>query len=163
MKHKGFTVVELIVVIVVIGILASISLVSYKFVREDAVDTKIRAAVNTVGDAIALHEGQTNSRVAFGTNGVLPSGSVSTLVPKYLKADYKDGLTSKNLSSGGQIMLVFSCGDGSGGFVVYASLNNPSSDDVSRFNSTRKAVASGGCGQTTTEVPSSTYNYAKVF
>lgn len=44
-SKSGFTIVELIVVIVVIAILASITLVAYNNVQKRALDTKIRTTV----------------------------------------------------------------------------------------------------------------------
>ena len=88
MKHKGFTVVELLVVIVVIIILATITIVSYTYIRDDAMDTKIRAAVKTSGDAVQLHETRNNGRIT-GTGYFNVSSGVDTLVPTYLKTGYR--------------------------------------------------------------------------
>lgn len=41
MKHKGFTLVEVLIVIAVISILASISIISYRSVRDNGLDAKI--------------------------------------------------------------------------------------------------------------------------
>ena len=62
MKQRGFTIVELVVVIVVIGILAAITIVSYRGVQQDGMDTKIRSIVKTAGDAISLKESKGGSR-----------------------------------------------------------------------------------------------------
>lgn len=47
-KKIGFTIVELIVVIVVIGILASITVVGYSYVRRDAVESRMKANIGQV-------------------------------------------------------------------------------------------------------------------
>lgn len=161
MKHKGFTVVELIVVVVVIVILATITVVSYSFVREDAMDTKIKATVKTVGDAIQLHESKTGSRIT-GQGYFSNSNSVDSLVPTYLKSGYRDGMTSKNASTSSlHIFRWYPCNNGTGGFIVYASLNNPTTEDTNNFTSLRSS-----CGNTTTQAPTTgnpIYNYAQVF
>lgn len=163
MKHKGFTIVELVVVIIVIGILVSISIVSYTMVTRDAIDTKIKASVKTVGDAVSLHESQTDKRVylngALTNSGGSPAtGVTTTLIPKYLKTDYADDLSSNKLAVGNSIILAYDCADGSGGFVVYSSLNNPTAEETSRFNSTRTS-----CGHDSTTALNAGYNYAKTF
>lgn len=136
MKHKGFTVVELIIVIVVIAILASITIVSYTFIQEDAADTKIRSAMRSAGDAIVLYESRTGSTVP----GIGMDDMDSTLVPNYLKPGYRDGLTSKNttLSSynGGQVISFYRCnatGSVQGSFVIFGSLNNPTTEDIGMY------------------------------
>lgn len=160
-KHKGFTVVELLVVIVVIAILASIVIVSYSWLRGDATDSKIRAVVKTAGDAEMLYEGQGNDRLSHGEFSV--AGGIDTLVSKkILKVGYRDGLSSKNVQNANKIFLFKSCPDSNknGPIVIYASLNNPTSDDINNFNNARNQ-----CGHMTS-VPASganTYNYAQIF
>lgn len=157
MKHKGFTVVELLVVIVVVGILAAITIVSYSFLRDDAMDTKIKSVVKTAGDAMLLYESKNPRPTSYGYFQAY-GGLESNLVPDYLKRDYRDGLSSKNSSSPSSIFQWYSCGDG---FVIYASLNNPSSEDIASMQRTRTA-----CGNSTTQVPetgSIRYNYAQTF
>lgn len=163
MKHKGFTVVELLIVIVVIGILVSIIAVSYIFLRDDSNDASIKSAVRLSGDAIQLHEAQTKSRI--GAEGIFSqSGGVDALVGQgYLKQGYRSGLTSTNSSNSNHIMRWYDCDSGpnSGGFIVYASLSNPTSEDVDNFTSLRSS-----CGHGSTEAPttgSTKYNYAQIF
>lgn len=159
MKHKGFTVVELIVVVVVIIILATITIVSYSFMREDAMDAKIRTAVQTVGEAIVLYESQNGgSRPTTGYMNVY-NGVDTTLVPDYIKRGYRDGLMSKNASSTDYVLKWYGCHDA---LIVYASLNDPTSDDTSNFDYSRGTT----CGHTSTHAPTTgpiQYNYAQVF
>lgn len=157
---KAFTIVELMVVIVVIAILASIVIVSYNWMQDDAMDTKIRSVVKTAGDGLALSEGQTGSRVS-GTGVFNIANGMDTLVPKYLKTGYRDGLKSKNATSANNIFRWYPCADGGGGFVIYASLNNPTSEDTAAFTKIRTA-----CGNTATQAPTTSdpqYNYAQLF
>lgn len=161
MKHKGFTIVELIVVIVVIAILASITLVSYNFAKYDAMDARIRSTVRTAGDALALYESNNKGARVDGTGVFSATNGMDTLIPAYLRTGYRDGITSKNATAANNIFRWYPCGDGSGGFVIYASLNSPTSDDMATFTTLRAA-----CGHTATQAPTSgnpTYNYAQVF
>jgi prepilin-type N-terminal cleavage/methylation domain-containing protein len=159
MKMRGFTIVELLVVIVVIGILAAIVVVSYNGVQQNGMDAKIRSVVKTAGDAIALKEGRGESFTGFGFFTV--ANGVDSLVPTYLKTGYRDGVKSRNMSNSDQIFKVYRCGDGSGAIAIYASLNNPTDEDIATFNKIRGTTTTG-CRQTTTQVPA-TYNYAQVF
>ena len=161
MKQKGFTIVELIVIIVVIAILAAITIVSYNGVQRSGMDAKIRSTVKTAGDGIALKEGRNEARPSQGYFNV-PSG-VDTLVPTYLKTGYRDGITSVNATNSDNILKMYSCADGGGGFVIYASLNNPTSDDTANFSKIRTA-----CGHGSSQAPNGAtnnpkYNYAQLF
>lgn len=159
-KHKGFTIVELLIVIVVIAVLASIAVVSYAFLRGDASDAKIRSAVKNIGDAISLHESQ-NLKKITGQGMLNAANGVDTLVPKYLKTDYRQGLTSKNSSDSNRIIIWHECRDGSGDFVVYASLNNPKPEEQQGANRLKSR-----CSHSDSFVPTSgdpAYNYAQLF
>ncbi len=159
-KQKGFTVVELIVIVIVIAILVSITAVSYMFARDDAMDAKIKSTVKTAGDALSLYESDNKSRVSAQGNYFNANG-MDTLVPKYLKPDYRDGITSKNATDWRGIMRWYNCLDGNGGFVVYAALNNPTESDISSFNKIRS-----GCAHNDTQAPTSgsfKFNYAQLF
>ena len=54
-NKKGFTIVELTIVIVVIAILAAISIVGYVGVKENAVASKIQAELTQTKDQISLY------------------------------------------------------------------------------------------------------------
>lgn len=57
LQNSGFTIVELIVVIVVIGILSSVTLVSYDTVSKNAYNTQIIAGVVQYKDTIEAYKG----------------------------------------------------------------------------------------------------------
>ncbi|MDO4773985.1 MAG: prepilin-type N-terminal cleavage/methylation domain-containing protein [Candidatus Saccharibacteria bacterium] len=160
MKHKGFTIVELVVVLVVIAILLAIGIVSYSYMRDDGMDTKIRSVVKTVGDAVRLYESQ-EGRLPDGQGHFTDPRSIDTLRPQYLQQNYRDGLKSKNANGHNQIFRWYKCASG-GGFAVYASLNNPTDEDKQHLNEVRSK-----CGQNNSHVPIAgakpIYNYAQLF
>lgn len=52
---SGFTIVELLIVIVVIGVLASITVVAYTGIQDRARNSTVRGAMDTVEKALRLH------------------------------------------------------------------------------------------------------------
>lgn len=161
MIRNGFTVVELLVVIAVIGILALITTNSYLTSVDEANDSKIRSTVKTAGDAIQLNEMQKNTRIT-GTGKFNVANGVDTLVPANLKYGYRNELKSKNVADTNSVLLFYNCSDGGGGFVIYASLNQPTTEDKSNFSAIRTR-----CTQTSVQVPGPDanpgYNYAQIF
>lgn len=65
-SQKGFTIVELLIVIVVIAILAAISLVSYNGIQNRANDVAIQTNLRNIGSQIAIF---------VADNGTLPATS----------------------------------------------------------------------------------------
>lgn len=159
MKHKGFTLIEVLIVIAVIAVLASIAIVSYRSVRENGLDAKIRSVVKTVGDAAVLAESRGKQLKSFPMFSA-PTG-VQSLVPEYLKSDYREGVSSKKAADDEAIFRIFQCQDGGKGFVIYAALNNPTTEDIATFNRIRSA-----CHHNDSQVPTSgstVYSYAQLF
>ena len=96
-KHKGFTLIEILVVTAVIAILATISVASYTGMTERARDSKIRSVMKTAGDALQLYETKNNS-LPSGQGKFNQANSVDSLVPQYIQRGYRDDAVSKNAS-----------------------------------------------------------------
>lgn len=76
-KQNGFTIVELLIVIVVIGILAAISLVAYTGVKERGTYAKMRTELSSLNKAIQLYYADNGSYpiTPAGASGQVCSGN----------------------------------------------------------------------------------------
>jgi prepilin-type N-terminal cleavage/methylation domain-containing protein len=61
MKTRGFTIVELLIVVVIIAILAAITIVSYNGIQQRAKDTQLSNAVNQWEKILKMYKAQGNS------------------------------------------------------------------------------------------------------
>jgi len=90
---RGFTIVELLIVIIVIGILASISVVAYRGSQERAEYARAQTDMKHIDDALTVYKAQTGAYpVQLGF--VDTSTVLSSLVPSYL--DKASILSAKN-------------------------------------------------------------------
>lgn len=150
----GFTIVELVVVIAVVGILAAVTTVSYRGVQSEARDTAIKNATQQTADALQLWStrknlpptatgggyGSTATGGGNGTGWVNEGGYGSNLDIEevlrndgYLPPSFSSGLSTAERTSS-HVMMFYACSGGR--YAVYASLN----DDTDRLNQRTKAV-----------------------
>jgi prepilin-type N-terminal cleavage/methylation domain-containing protein len=87
-KDRGFTIVELLVVIVVIGILASITIVSYSGITQSANNTKAQTNATATRQVAEVYAAENNhyprltTDFASGTTTKLPAGlSLTNITP----------------------------------------------------------------------------------
>jgi len=90
-KGSGFTIVELLIVIVIIGILAAITTVAYNGIQDRARQAKIKTDLSTIAQAISLAELNSSQRLRTIT-GVTPGTSTDGCTGK------PDGTKIENLS-----------------------------------------------------------------
>ncbi|HET8884383.1 MAG TPA: prepilin-type N-terminal cleavage/methylation domain-containing protein [Candidatus Saccharimonadales bacterium] len=165
---SGFTIVELLIVIVVIGILAAITIVTYSGVQDRAVDTRMRVAANKVEKALRLWHIDTGESPQGGWASTLPisgnncpdgdvvNGWVATdtypctledilVAGDYLSEDFIGGLPSNtyqhtSTQSGRYSMMFYPCNE-TDEFALYWTLRAPSVEDGTQL----QAVLDDGC------------------
>jgi len=102
--QAGFTIVELLIVIVVIAILAAISIVAYNGIQERARYSRMQSDLNSVNKAILLYYGDKGYYPYTGATGSNTGAAITNipgLVPEYINS------------------LPTFPGDGLGGYYVY--------------------------------------------
>lgn len=74
-KQKGFTIVELLIVIVIIAILAAITVVAYNGIQNRANDAKVVSVANSLEKAIRIWNTETGNQPLSGatSTGPMPS------------------------------------------------------------------------------------------
>lgn len=138
-KTKGFTIVELLVVIVVIGILAAISIVSYSGVSNKAKTAKAQANANSaisVANIYALDE----------ANSGYPS--TATILANYSTGSAK---LPANLSVNTSINAALNSGNGQN-TVLYMPNTSNTGACVAYWNYTGNGVSTLMTGAATTSV-----------
>lgn len=159
LSQQGFTIVELLIVIVVIAILAAISIVAYNGIQARANDSKIRSAVNQFEKALRIWaqdhpppiRGGSGSTVA-ASNGECADGGGGWLASGTYVCSIDDALISAgNLPSGfmlglprntyysnvtnGRISTMF-YGCGTNRYALYWTLQNPTAEDSTSIDNT---------------------------
>lgn len=166
--QTGFTIVELLIVIVVIGILASITIVAFNGVQQRARDTDRKSDVNTLVKAMSIWSVQEfkapiNTGAGSGGSGngwVYASGypaNIETILQNagLLSGNVRDPKTPTGVGS----YMFYQCNTTKPTmYAFFAGLESPSATDGADF----ARWQAEGCTSTPT---SATYkmNYAQIF
>ena len=100
LHSRGFTIVELLVVIVVIGILAAITVVAYNGIQERANFSRLQADLKSLNKALLLYHADngvypvTGSATWRGYTSAVNDAFIPGLAPKYINRTPQVGLTS---------------------------------------------------------------------
>ncbi len=156
-KQPGFTIIELLVVIVVIAILATITIVLYAGISQRARDDSVRSAANQIEKSILLwyQDAGVLPAAGFGSTGAISgdscpgnttasggffqSGLYLCTMQDLLKAR---GYMMKNLSAtlpknpvfgtSTTVFMFYNCG--ANRYILLWSLEDPTADETARFN-----------------------------
>jgi type II secretion system protein G len=95
-KRSGFTIVELLIVIVIIGILAAITIVAYNGIQQRARDSARTSDIAGVQKALELYRADNGVYPSVGSDnsGYNLSTLSTALVPKYINSIPNDPNTS---------------------------------------------------------------------
>lgn len=127
-KQKAFTIVELLIVIVVIGILAAITIVAYNGIQARAKNTQVQNDIRQVSKLIELYNADKGGYPSTGgLNNVYTDNNCYRTVdadtsPGYKGVDWVPDLTSyTNSLPQSDLVGAGHTGSGSGGCYTYAS------------------------------------------
>lgn len=160
-RSRGFTIVELLVVIVILAILSTLVFVAYDKAQMQARDSKLRDAADKVADAVQLFASNTghfpaggmSSTTAIGAakecvdgfNGYFDKGLYTctvedTLVASgYLPGNFSVGLPNNTIFGPGRGIMVYDMkyltGTSTGKGMVFFALESVSAADTAKFNS----------------------------
>lgn len=176
-RSAGFTIVELLIVVIVIAILAAITTVAYTGVQARAQDSKSRSAARQLETAIrswAVNSGEqpkggwsstgsvgATGNCADGSGGWIESTSYSCsledmlrtyqLVPaSFTETSFQPNKAYVSTATDGRYSAMFyPCGSNTGKYALYWYLQNPTADDTASIVS----VEAQGC----TSAPRLTY------
>ena len=81
-QNRGFTIVELLIVVVVIAILAAITIVSYVGITNQAYDSSVQSDVRNLASQVLAEEAKTGVMIAGGGGANAPAGLTSVKVSR---------------------------------------------------------------------------------
>lgn len=117
-KKSGFTLMELLVVVAIIGLISSVAFVSMQRARAEARDTKRLADIDAVHNALELYYNDygvyPNSSICNNLSAVsacnsnfMPNTWIADLVPKYMKTLPIDPLNRIDNETGNHYFYIY--------------------------------------------------------
>lgn len=153
--RKGFTIVELLVVLAIIGILATIAIINYSSAQKRARDTQRQADLEKIAQALEMYRAETKSYPPSESGGwiKLNSGSLhdALINGKYLDKlpcdDYNSSTKGcatntgyiyyrKDITNDNGTMLPGNVSTGKPYYGLYATREKPTGSDTDLFDTT---------------------------
>jgi len=135
-KSKGFTIVELLIVIVVIGILATLVIVTFTGIQQKAHDSKRKTDINALDSHVEAFYAN------YGFYPTLKDLQTSSFLSTYMKGFDPDAL---NDPKGGDI----SGTAGAGHYAYVAAGDTCANDTATSIDDTTKDPQDNGCSSFT--------------
>lgn len=136
-RSKGFTIVELLIVIVVIAILATLVIVTFTGIQQKARDSQRQTDINAVDSHLEAY---------YATNGKYPTlaNLTDTSTPTWISTNMK-GLDPESLvgPKGGAIAGSTSTGDAYGYVATPTGCDNGTGGDCTGFTLTAQLEGNG--------------------
>lgn len=123
-KNKGFTLIELMVVMIIIAILATLGIVAYSQATIAARDGKRKADIETVRQALLLYR-QDNTAYPTGTYAVVTAAIAPEYLSEPVPADPRPAPHPAYNASGGTATSFCVCAD------LESTTNKGNADDLS--------------------------------
>ena len=86
-REQGFTLIELMIVVIIVGVLAAVAIPMYQVVPERSMGTEATAALGLIKDAMRTYyaEHHTYANANFGDGDLVTSGGVLVVNPSDLE------------------------------------------------------------------------------
>lgn len=151
-KKSGFTLIELMVVMAIIGTLASVVMVSVETARSKARDTARKAALNQIQVALELYRNDHGTfQVAGGGHmgggqGWLAYENGSTYGTAVTRVLYNEGYLTAPIIDDPTTTpgyMIYVCNNGQS-YAISATLENPSATDIAAIQTSCNGVGGNG-------------------
>jgi len=110
-KEKGFTLIELMIVVAIIGILAAVAIPKFADLVDKAKEASAKGDLSAVRSALSIYYGQQEGEQPVDSNGALYTALVDTYVKELPEAEVPKG--GHTISKNSDVIIDSPATDGS--------------------------------------------------